>query len=89
MRHTKSARYAAAALLSAALVAPAAAAEGATLELDQPQTAVLDPADWDTVFPNETYFDALRPIRGARSTRAAMIARLPARPSKPSAAAHR
>ncbi|HOF87127.1 MAG TPA: hypothetical protein PLZ36_03345 [Armatimonadota bacterium] len=24
------------------------------------QTAVLDPANWDTVFANETYFDALR-----------------------------
>ncbi len=30
------------------------------IESAQTQTAVLDPANWDTVFPNGMYFDALR-----------------------------
>ncbi len=32
------------------------------LVLNAPQTAVLDPANWDKVFAGERYFDALRPL---------------------------
>jgi len=49
-------------LLSLCLLTAAAAQERATLEFFDVQTAVLDPADWDTPLPDELYFDALRPL---------------------------
>ncbi|MHB9129534.1 MAG: hypothetical protein ACYDBB_00405 [Armatimonadota bacterium] len=33
-----------------------------TLEFTSPQTAVLDPVDWDKTIPNALYFDAIRPL---------------------------
>ena len=38
------------------------AAETVSVAIEAPQTAVLDPADWCTVFAGERYFDALRPM---------------------------
>ena len=38
------------------------AADPLTLEFTDAQTAVLDPVAWDTVTPNERYFDAVRPL---------------------------
>ncbi len=32
------------------------------LVISDSRTAVLDPANWDTVFVNERYFDAVRPM---------------------------
>ncbi len=33
-----------------------------TIKIDQPQTAVLDPANWSKVYAGERYFDAIRPM---------------------------
>ena len=38
----------------------ARADDAVTLEFNHPQTAVLDPANWDKTFADEKYFDALR-----------------------------
>lgn len=32
------------------------------IDIESPETAVLDPANWDTAFSGERYFDALRPM---------------------------
>jgi hypothetical protein len=40
----------------------ARAQEMQMLDYAQAQTAVLDPVQWDTVLPNERYFDAVRPL---------------------------
>ena len=40
----------------------AQAATPVTLVFDSPQTAVLDPVQWDTVLPHALYFDALRAL---------------------------
>ncbi|MFW6027957.1 MAG: hypothetical protein ACOC9Q_00300 [bacterium] len=51
--------------LSAALLlllATGVQAQSVTIQADQVQTAVLDPAEWDESFAGERYFDALRPM---------------------------
>ena len=51
------------AVLFVALSVPAVAAdETVTVTIEHPQTAVLDPANWNKVFAGERYFDAVRPL---------------------------
>jgi hypothetical protein len=52
----------AAVLFSVMCLSAIAADETVTITIDKPQTAVLDPANWTTVYANEKYFDALRPM---------------------------
>jgi len=54
--------FALGACLLAVMLSPVVAAAPVTLVFDTPQTAVLDPVQWDTVLPHELYFDAVRPL---------------------------
>ena len=54
----------AAVLFSVMCLSAIAADETVTITIDKPQTAVLDPANWTTVYANEKYFDAFENIWG-------------------------